>query len=175
MFPHPSRTRLTAVSRSSSPSYNPFLTPHLLRLFLQTLTLILSTLGPHTPSLPNLTQETLTLLLSLHTLPVSTEPTVLPALLSLFLAVLDLNVASGTSGEERLVTEHATQVMELREWAGEVFDRAPVAAKGKGKDAAAASDEEQVKMLAAGIMVMLGEVLERYQGRLMGVNVGFKY
>lgn len=65
--------------------------------------------------------------------------------------------------------------MELREWVGEVFDRAPVA-KGKGKDKdAAASEEEQVKMLSAGIMVMLGEVLERYQGRLMGVNVGFKY
>lgn len=90
----------------------------------------------------------------------------LPALLSLFLAMIDVSVASGTSGEERLVTEFATQVMELREWVGEVFDRVP-ATKG--------GEEEQVRMVAAGVMVKLGEVLERYQGRLMGVNVGFEY
>lgn len=138
----------------------------MLRLFLQTLTLILSTLGPYTPSLPSLTQETLALLISLHSNAVATETAVLPALLSLFLAMIDVSVASGTSGEERLVTEFATQVMELREWVGEVFDRVP-ATKG--------GEEEQVRMVAAGVMVKLGEVLERYQGRLMGVNVGFEY
>lgn len=56
--------------------------------------------------------------------------------------------------------------MELREWVGEVFDRVP-AVKG--------GEEEQTRILAAGVMVKLGEVIERYQGRLMGVNVGFKY
>lgn len=84
--------------------------------------------------------------------------------------IVDLNIASGTTGEERLVTDFATQVMELREWAGEVFDRTP-AVKGKGED----EPQEQVRTLAAGVMVKLGEVIERYQGRLMGVNVGFKY
>lgn len=158
----------TNISRSTAPSYNPFSVPHLLCLFIQTLTLILSTLGPHTPLLPSLTQETLSLLLSLHTRPVSDEPTILCALISLFLAVVDLNVASGTTGEERLVTDFATQVMELREWAGEVFDRVPVV---QGAD----DPQGQVRTLAAGVMVKLGEVMERYQGRLMGVGVGFKY
>lgn len=88
--------------------------------------------------------------------------------MSLFLAVVDLNVASGTTGEERLVTDFATQVMELREWAGEVFDLSPVA---QGAD----DPQGQVRTLAAGVMVKLGEVMERYQGRLMGVGVGFKY
>jgi telomere length regulation protein len=81
--------------------------------------------------------------------------------------MIDLNVESGSSGEERLVTEFASQVIELREWAGGVFDRTP-AVKGD-------EPREQVRTLAAGVMVKLGEVMERYQGRLMGVNSGFKY
>ncbi|KAL4994686.1 telomere length regulation protein-domain-containing protein [Aspergillus recurvatus] len=153
---------------STAPSHNPFFVPHLLTLFIQTLTIILSTSGPHTPFLPMLTHQTLTLVLSLHARPLSSEPTVLSALLSLFLAVIDLNVEFGTSGEERLVTEYASQVMELREWVGEVFDRTP-----------AVRDEsdprERVRTLAAGVMIKLGETMERYQGRLMGVNSEFKY
>ncbi|KAJ5679235.1 hypothetical protein N7462_007479 [Penicillium macrosclerotiorum] len=161
-------------STSSAPSYNPFFVPHILTLFLQTLSLILSTAGPHSPFLAGFTHETLSLLLSLHTAPISSETTVTAALLNLFLAVVDVNIAFGTSGEERLVTEYATQVMELREWASSVFDRLPsggkVAATGPSAD-----PQEQVRTLAAGVMVRLGEVIERYQGRLMGVNTGFKY
>lgn len=124
-------------------------------------------MGPHTPYLPTVTEDALTFLLSLHTRPVSDDPTILSALLALFLAIVDLNVASGSTGEERLVTEFASQVIELREWAGEVFDRTP-AVKGD-------EPRDQVRTLAAGVMVKLGEVMERYQGRLMGVNSGFKY
>ena len=112
------------------------------------------------------------MLLSLHTSAVSSEPTVTAALLNLFLALVDLNIASGSNGEERLVTEHANQVIELREWASGVFDRAPA---GKVKAGASTDPEDQVRTLAAGVMVRLGEVIERYQGRLMGVNSGFKY
>lgn len=159
--------------RSSAPSYNPFFVPHILTLFLQTLSLILSTAGPHTPFLAGLTHETLSLLLSLHAAPVSSEPTVTAALLNLFLAVVDLNIASGSNGEERLVTEYATQVIELREWASEVFNRTP--GGGKSAPGAPADPQDQVRTLAAGVMVRLGEVIERYQGRLMGINAGFKY
>ncbi|OGM44882.1 hypothetical protein ABOM_006135 [Aspergillus bombycis] len=154
-------------SSSTAPSYNPFLTPNLLTLFIQTLTLTLSTMGPHTPYLPTVTEDALTFLLSLHTRPVSDDPIILSALLAFFLAMVDLNVASGSTGEERLVTEFASQVIELRDWAGEVFDRTPSV---KGDE-----PREQVRTLAAGVMVKLGEVMERYQGRLMGVNSGFKY
>ncbi|KAL4868684.1 hypothetical protein BDV12DRAFT_95040 [Aspergillus spectabilis] len=153
---------------STAPSHNPFFAPHLLTLFIQTLTLLLSTAGPNTPSLPTLTTQTLTLLLSLHARPVSQDPTILSALLSLFLAITDLNIESGSSGEERLVTEFATQVMELREWVGEVFDRTPAVRNQS-------DPREQVRTVAAGVMVRLGEVMERYQGRLMGVNSGFRY
>lgn len=154
--------------RSTAPSYNPFFTPHLLCLFLQTLTLILSTAGPNTPFLAPLTQEALSLLLALHSRPLADDPTILSALLSLFLVTVDLNVASGTTGEERLVTDFAAQVLELREWSGEAFDRTPPA---KGDD----EPQQQARTLAAGVMVKLGEVMERYQGRLMGVNAGFAY
>lgn len=160
-------------SRSSAPSYNPFFVPHILTLFLQTVSLIVSTAGPHTPFLPGLTHETLSLLLSLHTSPTSSEPTVAAALLNLFLAIVDLNIASGSNGEERLVTEYAAQVIELREWASEVFDRTP--SSDKSNLSATADPNEQVRTLSAGVMVRLGEVMERYQGRLMGVNSGFKY
>lgn len=71
------------------------------------------------------------------------------------------------------MTDFAAQVIELKEWAGELFERMPagVAAVGPGDDDA----QGQVRTLAAGVMVKLGEVMERYQGRLMGVGVGFKY
>ncbi|KAJ5168433.1 uncharacterized protein N7482_004027 [Penicillium canariense] len=161
-------------SSSSAPSYNPFFVPHILTLFLQTLSLIFSTAGPHGPFLPGLTHEMLSLLISLHTAPISSEPTVTAALLNLFLAVVDVNIASGSSGEERLVTEYATRVIELREWASEVFDRMPSGAN-KTDSSAFSDPQEQVRTLAAGVMVRLGEVIERYQGRLMGVNAGFKY
>ncbi|KAE8352543.1 telomere length regulation protein-domain-containing protein [Aspergillus coremiiformis] len=170
-FFHPLKNRFDIMmlqsSSSTAPSYNPFLTPNLLTLFIQTLTVILSTMGPHTPYLPTLTESTLTFLLSLHARPVSDDPTILSALLALYLTIIDLNVASGSSGEERLVTEFASQVIELREWTSGVFDRTP-AVKGD-------EPREQVRTLAAGVMVKLGEVMERYQGQLMGVNSGFKY
>ena len=136
--------------------------PHLLSLFVQTITILLSTLGPHTPNLATLTMDALNLLTTLHNSHVVAEPMVLAAVLRLFLAVVDVNTTSGSTAEERLVTEFATQVLEMQEWVGGVFERAP-------------KDDEGVRMLAAGIMIKLGEVTERYQGRLLGINSGFAY
>ncbi|PGH17897.1 hypothetical protein AJ79_00796 [Helicocarpus griseus UAMH5409] len=161
-FPLTNAFAVLIYSTSSTNVHNPFLIPQLLHLFVQTVTLVLSTLGPNSPNLFNLTHESLALLITLHNLPVATEPTVLPAILSLFLAVVDLNISSGSTGEERLVTEFATQVIEMREWVDGVFERA-------------SKEDEEVRMLAAGIMVKLGEVMERYQGRLLGTNLGFGY
>lgn len=125
--------------------------------------------------LPGFTYETLSLLLSLHTNPAAGEPTVTAALLTLFLAIIDLNIASGSTGEERLVTEYASQVIELREWASQVFDRTPSGGLSKPTPGAPTDPLDQVRTLSAGVMVRLGEVTERYQGRLMGVNSGFSY
>jgi telomere length regulation protein len=138
------------------------MTPTLLRLFIQTITLILSTLGPNAPNLITLSHGSLSLLISLHNAPVATEPTVLSALLSLLLAVVDLNISSGSTGEEKLITDLGTEMMEMREWVGGIFDRAP-------------REDNEVRMLAAGIMVKLGEVMDKYQGRLLGINVGFGF
>lgn len=52
--------------------------------------------------------------------------------------------------------------MEIREWVNQVFE-------------SAAKEDEEVRMLAAGVLVKLGEVMERYQGRLMGMGLGFEY
>jgi telomere length regulation protein len=90
------------------------------------------------------------------------EPVVLAALLRLFLAVVDISISSGSTAEERLVTELATDVMEMREWVGAVFEKVT-------------KEDEEIRMLAAGIMVKLGEVTERFQGRLLGINSGFAY
>ncbi|KAL1952575.1 hypothetical protein VTO42DRAFT_4796 [Malbranchea cinnamomea] len=153
---------LMMYSTASFTGYNPFMQAHLLSLFIQTITILLSTLGPYTPNLASLTLDALTLLMTLHNLPIVAEPVVLTAVLRLFLAVVDLNTSSGSTAEERLVTEFATQVLEMQEWVGGVFERA-------------SKDDEEVRMLAAGIMVKLGEVTERYQGRLLGINTGFAY
>ncbi|OAX83232.1 hypothetical protein ACJ72_02410 [Emergomyces africanus] len=161
-FPLTNAFGITMYSMSSTNIHNPFLVPQLLHLFVQTITLILSTLGPNSPNLATLTHEALALLMTLHNLSVATEPTVLPAILSLFLSVVDLNISAGSIGEERLVTEFVTQVMEMREWVDGVFERA-------------AKEEQEVRILSAGIMVKLGEVTDRYQGRLLGTNLGFGY
>ncbi|KUL86714.1 hypothetical protein ZTR_03111 [Talaromyces verruculosus] len=175
-YPLVGRFAIMLQSRSvSSSSYNPFYSANILRLFLQTVTLILSTLGPHTPTLPTISQESLSLIFALHGTTVSTEPIVLPALLSLFLAVIDLNVAAGSTAEERLVTDHGVQVIELRDWCNDVFERMPATSAKSAQSADKMDETEQTRMLAAGILVKLGEVIERYQGRLMGINVGFKY
>ena len=125
--------------------------------------------------MPGLTQETLSVLLSLHASPISGEPTVTAALLTLFLAIIDLNIGSGSNGEERLVTECASQVIELRDWASQVFDNTAPTPPVNPASGARVDPQEQVRTLAAGVMVRLGEITERYQGRLMGVNAGFKY
>ncbi|EEH42837.2 uncharacterized protein PADG_07657 [Paracoccidioides brasiliensis Pb18] len=161
-FPLTNAFGTTMYSTSSSSVHNPFLIPQLLHLFIQTVTLILSTLGPNAVNLATLTNEALALLMALHNLPVATEPTVLPTILSLFLAVVDLNMSAGSIGEEKLVTEFVTEVMEMREWVDGVFERA-------------SKEDEEVRILAAGIMVKLGVVTDRYQGRLLGTNLGFEY
>ena len=109
-----------------------------------------------------LSHDAMTLLISLHNSPVATEPTVLSALLSLFLALVDLNISSGSTGEEKLITDLGREMTGMREWVGVIFSRAP-------------KEDSEVRMLAAGIMVKLGEVMDRYQGRLLGINVGFGF
>lgn len=146
-----------------------------MRLFLQTVTLIISTIGPNTPALANITQEVISLIFVLHGNAVSSDPVVLTALLSLFLALIDLNVAFGSTAEERLVSEHGTEVLELRDWCNDVFERTPATSGRVKSEDGPKYETEQTRMLTAGILVKIGEIVQRYQGRLMGINVGFAY
>lgn len=178
---NPLCTRLHLLLTYPNPQAYPHLSPPLLRLTLQTLTLLLSTLGPHNlhsqqSKSADLTRETLLLLITLHTLPpeISLDPAVLPATLQLFLTLMELNTAGGGDGksaqtmavaEERLVTEYGEWMAELVRWVG-----------GLGDIVAEPPVQEEAKagallwtVLAAGIQVKWHEVGRKFQGRMLGL------
>lgn len=138
-----------------------------LRLFIQTLTLVLHTLGPSaSPHLPTLTHEILILLLNLHTIPnLSTDPAILPALLHLLLALLDITIEAGVTAQERLITDHGSQVAELINWSNSLGDKISV------PDAETADSGVAWSVLAAGIQVKWFEMGRRFQGRMLGLSV----
>jgi telomere length regulation protein len=140
--------------------------PNILRLFLQTLTIVLTTLGPHALQLYTATRETLLLLTSLHMMvKLSTDAVVLPALLQLLLSVLDLNIAGGAVSEEHLVTEFGSMIAELVAWAGNLGDIVNVPEMR----------QEEMGMgmpwtvLVAGVQVKWHEVGRKFQGRMIGL------
>ena len=138
--------------------------PHILRLFLQTLTILFTTLGPHALQLYTVTRETLLLLTSLHVVTkLSTDPVVLPALLQLLLTVLDLNVAAGTVAEERLVTDFGNMAAELVAWAGNLGNVVNVPDTGREDGGLPWT------VLLAGIQVKWHEVGRKFQGRMIGL------
>jgi telomere length regulation protein len=138
--------------------------PHILRLFLQTLTIVLTTLGPHALQLYSVTRETLLLLTHLHIITkLSTDAVVLPPLLQLLLTILDLNVAAGTVAEERLVTEFGNMIAELAEWAGNLGNVANVPETGNDDGGMAWT------VLLAGVQVKWHEVGRKFQGRMVGL------
>ena len=138
--------------------------PHILRLFLQTLTIVLTTLGPHALQLQTVTRETLLLLTSLHvTTKLSTDAVVLPALLQLLLTALDLNVAAGTVAEEQLVTDFGNTISELVAWAGNLGNLVSVPETGQEEGGMPWT------VLVAGVQVKWHEVGRKFQGRMIGL------
>lgn len=160
---------ISGSRHQSSTLMTSLLDPPLLRLVLQTHTIILSTLGPHAPQLPLLTRETLLMLTSLHNIStLALDPAVLPALLNLLLLILDLNIAAGVNSEERLITEFGTQVAELVSWAAALIDRGTVA----GPSTSSEGDDGDMPwtVVAAGIQVKWMEVGRKFQGRMLGLG-----
>jgi len=140
--------------------------PHLMRLFLQTLTVVVSTLGPHAVQLPTVTRETLILLTSLHTSAtrLAHDPVVLPALLQLLLTTLDLNIEAGPVAEEHLVTDFGAMVAELVTWASNIANLVSVpVVSGDGMEGMPWT------ILVAGIQVKWHEVGKKFQGRMLGL------
>jgi telomere length regulation protein len=138
--------------------------PHILRLFLQTLTILLTTLGPHALQLYTVTRETLLMLTNLHVVTkLSTDAVVLPAVLQLLLTILDLNVAASAVAEEHLVTEFGNMVSELVAWAGNLSNVVSVPETGREEGGMPWT------VLVAGVQVKWHEVGRKFQGRMIGL------
>lgn len=151
---------LTAHFQVALRSSKPFvLNPALLGLYLQTLGVIIHAAGPSTLSLPQLTSELWTLLLRVRQ-HVLADLTGTHGWLVAMAALLAVN-----EGDMRRLCEmQGREVVETREWVSAVFE------KTRGEDG---GEENEVKMLAAGVLIRLGEAIERYQALLMGDMIGF--
>ena len=103
-----------------------------------------------------MTSEFWDLLLSLRVQGVG-DVTVVEALLFGFLTLLEVN-----EDKRGLVERHGRQLLETQEWVEGVFGR-----MGRG------GADERGRMLAAGVLVRIREVVEKYQALLMGDLVGF--
>jgi telomere length regulation protein len=169
----------TRTAQAPSIKTNTLFDPHILKLFLQTLTITLTTLGPHAPQLPTVTRETLLLLTALvHRATASglyLDAAVLPAMLTLLLTTLDVNVEAGTTAEERLVTDFGDMVAELVRWVGGLGESVRVPEVGMG-GLVRGDEEEGMGMpwtvIAAGIQVKWAEVGRKFQGTMMGLVGG---
>lgn len=165
-----SRLTLVLSSLSTSPylANSTLLHPAVLKLILQTLAIIISTLGPHALQLPVVTRETLILLTKLHSIPtLAHDPIILPIMLQILLTVLYLNVEAGSTAEERLVTEFGSMIAELISWSGSLGERVSIPEVD-----ASDSGEMPWPVLVAGIQVKWQEVGRKFQGRMLGLMAG---
>ncbi|OMP87463.1 DNA replication checkpoint protein tel2 [Diplodia seriata] len=136
---------------------NIFYSPTILPVFLKTLAILLHSSGSSTLSLPQMTSELWDLLLAVRA-PALTDSAILEGVLFALLMLLEVN-----ENQQRLVHEHGRELLETQEWTKMVFDRT-----GGGS-----GEEERVRTLAAGVLVKCGEIIERYQGSLMGDMMDF--
>lgn len=169
-LPFCSRLTLVLTSLPTSPflANSTLLHPSLLKLSLQTLTIVISTLGPHALQLPVVTRETLILLTQLHSIAsLAHDPIILPTTLQLLLTILDLNIEAGNTAEERLVTEFGTMIAELISWSGGLGEQVSIPEVD-----ASDSGEMPWSVLVAGIQVKWQEVGRKFQGRMLGLVAG---
>ncbi|KAF9769000.1 hypothetical protein IL306_013634 [Fusarium sp. DS 682] len=152
---------LTAHFQVALRSAKPIILNHaLLALYLQTLGIIVHAAGPSTLSLPQLTAELWDLLLGVRVHVLGD----LGATKGWLVAMASLLEVNG-GNMRRLCETQSREVMETREWVAMVFE------KTRGEDG---GEENEVKMLAAGVLIRLGEAIERYQALLMGDIIGFQ-
>ncbi|KAK5957378.1 telomere binding protein [Knufia fluminis] len=148
--------------------------PSILSLHIQTLTLIIHTLGPtglSTPSIyASITHETLALLTTLSHTRLALDAVILPAHLALLLALIDITSEIGISAQERLLgAEFGDSVAELVRWVSGLENMAgvppPMGGDERGEGGVAWT------VLAAGIQVRWYEIGRRFQGRMLGLDV----
>ncbi|KAK6366328.1 telomere binding protein [Exophiala oligosperma] len=164
-----SRSTLLFSSLEKAPylANSTLLHPSMVKLNIQTLTVIISTLGPNAVQLETVTRESLLLLTAIHTISVLTrDPIVLPAILHLLLTVLDLNIEAGATSEERLVTDFGSMIAELSSWAATLGEQGSIP-EVHGEEGLGMSMPWPV--LVAGIQVKWQEVGRKFQGRMLGL------
>ncbi|KAM0238847.1 hypothetical protein ACHAP5_008591 [Fusarium lateritium] len=151
---------LTAHFQVALRSAKPVILNHaLLALYLQTLGIVIHSAGPSTLSLPQLTAELWDLLLGVRVHVLGD----LGAMKGWLVAMASLLEVNG-GDMRRLCENQGREVMETREWVAMVFE------KTRGEDG---GEENEVKMLSAGVLIRIGEAIEKYQALLMGDLIGF--
>lgn len=156
------RMSLLLSSRSFNPNHI-LLEPHLVKLFLQTLLIILTTLGPHALQLSSVTRETLILLMCLHAATaVSLDPVVLPLMVQLLLTVLDINMEAGGLTEEQLITSFGSMIAELLAWTNDIKTNFSVPPGDP-------SEGVPWEVIAASCQIKWQELGRKFQGRMMGL------
>ncbi|KAK0670386.1 telomere length regulation protein-domain-containing protein [Cercophora samala] len=157
-----SRFQAALHSSSSSRTRGILFHPYLLSLYLKTLGLITHACGPSTLSLPEMTGELWRLLLSTSVRAQAVGDLQLTgAVLFGFVALLEVN--EDRMGE--VCREMGREVVEAREWVSGVF------AGLRGGDEG--GEEERVRMLAAGVLVRLGEAVDKWRLVMVGDMIGF--
>ncbi|KIL94895.1 hypothetical protein FAVG1_01826 [Fusarium avenaceum] len=152
---------LTAHFQVALHSAKPIILNHaLLALYLQTLGIVIHSAGPSTLSLPQLTAELWNLLLGVRVHVLGD----LGAMKGWLVAMASLLEVNG-GDMRRLCEKQGREVMETREWVAMVFE------KTRGEDG---GEENEVKMLSAGVLIRIGEAIEKYQALLMGDMIGFQ-
>ncbi|KAI1502435.1 telomere length regulation protein-domain-containing protein [Biscogniauxia marginata] len=166
-FFFPLTARFLAAARSSSASSRGVVVfqPYLLAQYLTTLALLLHAAGPSTLALPQMTAELWDLLLSVRGR-CPGELGVTRAVLLALAALLDVNDDGGGNGLRGLCERHGREVVESLEWVGGVFENT----RGGGSNG---GEENEGKMLAAGVLIRLREAVEKYQALLMGDLIGY--
>ncbi|KAK7890246.1 telomere binding protein [Exophiala xenobiotica] len=168
-LPFCSRLTLLLSSRASSPylANSTLLHASLVRLSIQTLIVLVSTLGPNAFQLATVTRESLLLLLAIHAIPaLAHDPVILPAILHLLLALLELNIEAGSTAEERLVTDFGPMIAELVSWAAGLGERVSIPEVHGEKGLGMAMPWP---VLVAGVQVKWQEVGRKFQGRMVGL------
>ncbi|EEY18593.1 conserved hypothetical protein [Verticillium alfalfae VaMs.102] len=162
-FPLTARLQHALRSPASHRRNAPLFQPHLLSLYLKTLAVLIHAAGPSTLVLPQMTAELWNLILGLRAQAAPDLPTT-HALLIALAALFEVNAAGSSDGLRKLCADMPREIVETQEWVSGVFNGT------RGDDG---GQENQVKMLSAGVLITLQEAMERHRALLMGDMIGF--
>ncbi|KAL0938706.1 telomere length regulation protein [Colletotrichum truncatum] len=159
-FFFPLTARLQHALRSHSARSGVFIQSYLLSLYLKTLAVLIHSAGPATLALSQMTAELWDLLLGVRA-HVSGDVPGTYALLVALAAMLEVNEATDM---RRLCEAHPREIVETQEWVSGIFNGT------RGDDG---GEENDVKMLAAAVLIKLQEATEKYRALLLGDMIGF--